>query len=417
MRRYRLVRLLTPMLLLIALLFGGAQEAQAATDTLQAGQSLSAGQALWSADGRYETVLQTDGNLVEYGPSGVVWASHTGFGNGGTLIMQADGNLVIYAPGGKPAWSSNTAPAHSPRLSIQTDGNLVVYDSSGRPMWSSLGGRTSLSGDSLYAGQSLASSQALWSADGRYDAIVQTDGNFVVYGPSGAEWSTRTGFGNGGTLVMQADGNLVLYAPSTGAAWSSNTAPSSNDRLVMQTDGNLVIYGASSALWSSRGGKTSSSGGSSSSGSTTIANDYPYDGALCSHTGVRDGSCANYDWGYKQLNGSWSLLSGRGFGYRNCTDYAAFKKGVTWSQINVNGDGNARAWKQGWINKGWATGSQARVGAIAWWAAASAGGGYGHVAYVIGVNQDGSAAIAEYNHDALGNFDTRPSVVPDAYLY
>ena len=37
--------------------------------------------------------MQTDGNFVEYGPSGVVWDSGTGVA-GSHIIMQTDGNLA-----------------------------------------------------------------------------------------------------------------------------------------------------------------------------------------------------------------------------------------------------------------------------------------------------------------------------------
>lgn len=89
---------------------------------------------------------------------------------------------------------------------------------------------------------------------------MQGDGNFVVYGPSGAIWASYTDVA-GSTITMQADGNLVIYSPSGAAVWSSSTAPSSDDALVIQTDSNLVIYTGSSALRSSNGGSASGSAG------------------------------------------------------------------------------------------------------------------------------------------------------------
>jgi hypothetical protein len=101
----------------------------------------------------------------------------------------------------------------------------------------------------LAAGQTLKAGQALWSSNGRYEAIMKTDGNFVEYGPKKTvEWASHTGVA-GSRVVMQTDGNLVIYTPASVAVWSSSTALSSSDRLVMQTDGNLVIYSGSTALW------------------------------------------------------------------------------------------------------------------------------------------------------------------------
>jgi len=218
-------------------------------DTLRAGQALGSGQALVSLSGAYRAIMQGDGNFVVYGPSGATWSSQT-TGLGGTrIIMQTDGNLVIYAPGGKAVWSSATAPSGGDALIMQDDGNLVIYSAGGLPLWAK-GSRTGYSQDTLRAGQWLGAGQALVSQSGAYRAIMQDDGNFVVYGPSGATWSSQTG-GLGGThITMQQDGNLVIYTPGGKAVWSSSTAPSGGDALIMQSDGNLVIYSAGALpLW------------------------------------------------------------------------------------------------------------------------------------------------------------------------
>ena len=77
---------------------------------LAAGQSLAAGWTLRSPNGQYTLVMQTDGNLVVYGPGGPIWASNTGgTGSDNYLAMQSDGNLVVYQPGGHPVWASNSA--------------------------------------------------------------------------------------------------------------------------------------------------------------------------------------------------------------------------------------------------------------------------------------------------------------------
>ncbi len=63
---------------------------------LPEGGSLSAGQSLLSANGRYRLSLQGDGNLVEYGGATVMWAAATNPA-GSIAVMQGDGNLVVYA--------------------------------------------------------------------------------------------------------------------------------------------------------------------------------------------------------------------------------------------------------------------------------------------------------------------------------
>jgi hypothetical protein len=54
-------------------------------------------------------VMQSDGNLVLYGPAGALFHTGTHGHPGAVLFVQDDGNLVIYAPGNLPIWASNTA--------------------------------------------------------------------------------------------------------------------------------------------------------------------------------------------------------------------------------------------------------------------------------------------------------------------
>lgn len=113
--------------------------------------------------------------------------------------------------------------------------------------------------DRLTTEQKLGVEQRIVSNNGRYQLVLQSDGNLVLYGlkgrvPGGATWATGTD-GKGGTLaVLQSDGNFVLYGPSGrvsgGALWGSGTDGKGGTSLVMQDDGNLVIYRADgSPVW------------------------------------------------------------------------------------------------------------------------------------------------------------------------
>lgn len=105
----------------------------------------------------------------------------------------------------------------------------------------------------------LAANQFIRSSDQRYTAIMQTDGNFVVYDNGKAIWSSGTnGKAAGGRVAMQADGNVVVYDAAGSAKWDSGSWGSGVNRdftLVMQTDGNLVAYDNQNgeAVWSSQG--------------------------------------------------------------------------------------------------------------------------------------------------------------------
>ena len=116
-------------------------------DRLYAGQALVPGGQLLSANGKYQLIYQTDGNLVGYTlSSGSVsapvpfWSSGAQNGSPGIAVMQADGNLVLYDAANHPYWASNTGGVGAPpsyKLFVQDDRNIVIYDSNGKAIWAS----------------------------------------------------------------------------------------------------------------------------------------------------------------------------------------------------------------------------------------------------------------------------------------
>lgn len=104
---------------------------------LHPGEKLPRGAARRSCDGRFELVMQDDGNLVLYQIGvGPLWGTATDGTNAEHAIMQSDGNLVVYAPQGVPLWGSGTQGYPCSRLVVQDDGNLVIY-AGNAPLWSS----------------------------------------------------------------------------------------------------------------------------------------------------------------------------------------------------------------------------------------------------------------------------------------
>jgi hypothetical protein len=104
--------------------------------------------------------------------------------------------------------------------------------------------------DKLFPDQTLSAGSELLSPNGQHRAVMQGDGNFVVYRASGVpKWATGTDGRAIGGIIMQGDGNLVMYDPN-GAVWASGTHGRPGAVLVMQDDGNLVIYDPSGfPLW------------------------------------------------------------------------------------------------------------------------------------------------------------------------
>jgi hypothetical protein len=112
---------------------GGAYWARTTSLSSFVGNTLSAGQQIFSGNNDYRLAMQTDGNLVEYGSSGAIWNTGTeGTGTTNRVTMQPDGNLVVYSSSGTALWCSGTG-GHSGgfELDLQNDSNLVVYDGSG----------------------------------------------------------------------------------------------------------------------------------------------------------------------------------------------------------------------------------------------------------------------------------------------
>jgi hypothetical protein len=106
--------------------------------------------------------------------------------------------------------------------------------------------------NTLSANESLTVGQAIVSSDPghAYTAVMQGDGNFVVYGPTGPIWSSHTNGTAATRATMQSDGNLVLYTATNVPVFATGTNGSGGNRLVMQSDGNLVAYGVG-AVWAS----------------------------------------------------------------------------------------------------------------------------------------------------------------------
>ncbi|GAA1163588.1 cutinase family protein [Nocardioides aquiterrae] len=103
-------------------------------DTMRTGMKLDRGQWLRSTDGRYNLHMQTDGNFVAYNSAGrAIWATNR---TGNYVVVQGDGNLVQYGDRGA-VWATNTVGSGANRLVMQSDGNIVLYNAANRAVWAS----------------------------------------------------------------------------------------------------------------------------------------------------------------------------------------------------------------------------------------------------------------------------------------
>jgi hypothetical protein len=224
------------------------------------------GESITSTNGFFTLTLQQDGNVVlsdvRQGQR-ILWQTNTAGKGGYVLTMQTDSNLVLYSTHTHPQrgegyirdvlWSIDQTgligiPSGFARLG--EDGNLVVYT----PRWASktnadytnLPASLLFAHNLLYENQSLQINQELVSQGGKFRAVFQSDGNFVVYDDESKEralWSTKSVNKGGTRITMQNDGNLLMYRADNSAVWTSNIDGYAGSIVLMQDDGNLVIYG------------------------------------------------------------------------------------------------------------------------------------------------------------------------------
>ncbi|WP_438392708.1 curculin (mannose-binding) lectin [Caballeronia sp. DA-9] len=240
-------------LLLIAISIWALTSGFASARNLNPGESLAQGAQLWSDNNQYFLTLQTDGNLVVYGPSGAVWATKTGGSGAAYAVMQTDGNFVLYNAANKAVWDTETFRPNS-TLAMQDDGDVGIYWQ--RSIWASNTAdvasiqpgepnRVLLPGSTFAAGQSVST--------GQYFLILQSDGNLVLYKNGGnVIWATYTQNRGVTHASMQGDGNFVLYAGTT-PIYSTQTDGNPNSIFALQVDGNLVIY-APTPIWDWKNG-------------------------------------------------------------------------------------------------------------------------------------------------------------------
>lgn len=233
--------------------------------------------------------MQTDGNFVLYDPyNNPLWSTGTAGMGGAIILLQDDGNLVIYHElwevGTYRAWNGATSAYDPCRIGKTLATGGIIHENECLESNSGLTFAAMINGDLQIYDRQLA--QLTWHSNtyghpGSY-AILQSDGNFVIYDPSGtALWWSNT---FGATLAeVEEDGRLIIY----NAVWSAGTAqapvagslthpacdvgsgtgwtgvlgtgscfvsPNGHYELLMQTDGNLVLNNLgvtpTQALWS-----------------------------------------------------------------------------------------------------------------------------------------------------------------------
>ncbi len=92
--------------------------------------TLNAPSTVYSGNGTYRAVMQSDGNFVEYKGTTVCWATGTSNHSGAYIFMQHDGNLVLYSSTGSVLWSTSTGGdkvSSAATAVMQNDAYFAVY--------------------------------------------------------------------------------------------------------------------------------------------------------------------------------------------------------------------------------------------------------------------------------------------------
>ena len=230
---------------------------------LLSNQSLPQSSQLVSTNAAYVAKISNTCQLVvtRVADSHVMWtSSNTAIQSGcstGSVGFGITGDVTLYSAPGTVAWHAGSSPGSGTRLVLTTAGTLVEQTVGGVNAWVSGAGVTGNTNDTLLLGGRLNGGSYLLSGGGAYKALMQTDGNFVIYkvATGKAIWSTGTYQYPGGYLLLrQSDSQIVIYDANNVPRWASWNGGIAT-KLVMQADGNLGFFGLLGPLWSSMQGQ------------------------------------------------------------------------------------------------------------------------------------------------------------------
>jgi hypothetical protein len=225
--------------------------APSSINQVSSGQVLQLGQSIQSPV-NHSTFRFEHGQLSLYVNLNKVWGTSIPNSQAYYFSNQSDGNLVLYDKNWKPIWATGTDGKGASNLYLQSDGNLVLY-SAGGATWST---NTSTQSElqtvnlSLKTNSIIFKGQTLTTPDRKYNLVLQTDGNLVLYNANWKPiWATGTDGSSADRLTLQTDGNLVLYNANWKPIWATGTDGNGSSSLYLQLDHNVVLYSSTRATW------------------------------------------------------------------------------------------------------------------------------------------------------------------------
>jgi hypothetical protein len=220
----------------VTLLSGPARAADVGNG-LSVNGTLSAPNSLVSPNGTYRLTMQSDGNLVEYGPGGAMWSSNTaGSGSNNYLKMQNDGNLVMYTSSGAvPFATGETGSGANDSLAVQNDGNVVQYGSGGAVFATNSDGERAIQwfynhkGSTAYeekcelavenafgTSNQYATAYSDWQHRAQHPNSAAAPRGTLVFYKTSADGHVAISLGNGTVFSSSASGHQIGISPITG---------------------------------------------------------------------------------------------------------------------------------------------------------------------------------------------------------
>jgi len=177
-----------------------------------AGEVLFANQQVWSADGRFNLVMQSDGNLVEYGPGGPLWSTMTTGTSGAWFVQQGDGNGVIYNGAGQAVWANGTMNAGA-FLNVQNDANIVSYIGA-TPLYATNQHRTFGQLRPQSAPNPGVPGNCTWWAEEQIKSYMKR-GAYPAWNGNAYEWTNNASSTGWNVQTMPTSHAIVVFAPGT----------------------------------------------------------------------------------------------------------------------------------------------------------------------------------------------------------
>lgn len=225
---------------------------------LRQGERLVPEETLTSPGGAYSLRFLADGSLRLYRNSdnSETWVAKSGgrvsqgdsfnfLPNTSTRLSRCAGMQKNGASGPPLFWtcapSQVTGMVQDGYLAVQDDGNLVVYGLG--QSWRATGDfPDGLDGITFLPGTVFTKGSSFQTPGGTARLDFTPTGNLELYFQGSLKWQSGTS-GLGQNAVMQTDGNFVVYNSAGSPVWASNTQGGSDFYLLLSANGALGILG------------------------------------------------------------------------------------------------------------------------------------------------------------------------------